>query len=60
MERGYVGRIKLINEMRGFGPVIQTPKGVNPIRYKWVFVRNRNENDEIIRYKSRLVAQGFL
>ncbi|KAL6319511.1 hypothetical protein AAG906_014187 [Vitis piasezkii] len=29
------------------------------VGYKWVFVRKRNENNEIIRYKARLVAQGF-
>ena len=40
-----------------FGPVVQTPKGVKPVGYKWVFVRKRNENNEIIRYKARLVAQ---
>ena len=27
--------------------------------YKWVFVRKRNERNEIVRYKARLVAQGF-
>ena len=42
-----------------FGPVVQTPKGVKPVGYKWVFVRKRNENNEIIRYKARLVAQGI-
>ena len=42
-----------------FGPVVQTPKGVKPVGYKWVFVRKLNENNEIIRYKARLVAQGF-
>ena len=42
-----------------FGPVVQTPKGIKPVRYKWVFVRKRNENNEIMRYKARLVAQGF-
>ena len=30
-----------------------------PVGYKWVFVRKRNENNEIIRYKERLVVQGF-
>ena len=30
-----------------------------PVGYKWVFVRKRNEKNEIIRYKARLVAQGF-
>ena len=42
-----------------FGPVIQTPKDVKLVGYKWVFVRKCNENNEIIRYKVRLVAQGF-
>ena len=30
-----------------------------PVGYKWVFVHKRNEKNEIIRYKARLVAQGF-
>ncbi|KAL6322691.1 hypothetical protein AAG906_015377 [Vitis piasezkii] len=30
------------------------------IGYKWVFVRKRNENNEIIRYKARLVAQVYV
>ena len=42
-----------------FGPVVQTPGNIKPIGYKWVFVKKRNENDEIIRYKTRLIAQGF-
>ena len=43
-----------------FGPVVQTPKGVKLVGYKWAFVRKHNENNEIIKYKARLVAQGFL
>ena len=27
--------------------------------YKWVFVKKRNEKNEIVRYKARLIAQGF-
>ena len=42
-----------------FGPVVQTPEGVQPVGCKWVFVRKRNEKNEIVRYKARLVAQGF-
>ena len=30
-----------------------------PVEYKWIFVRKRNKKNEIIRYKARLVAQGF-
>ena len=29
------------------------------VEYKWVFVRKRNEKNEIMRYKARLVAQVF-
>jgi hypothetical protein len=43
-----------------FGPVVQAPEGVSPVGYKWVFVRKRNEKNEIVKYKARLVAQGFL
>ena len=42
-----------------FGPIVRTPEGVMPVGYKWVFIRKRNEKNEIIRYKAQLVAQGF-
>ena len=42
-----------------FGPVVQTPASIKPVGNKWVYVRKRNENNDIIRYKARLVAQGF-
>ena len=42
-----------------FGPVVQTLEDVKPVGYKWVFVRKHNEKNEVIRYKTRLVAQGF-
>ena len=42
-----------------FGPIIRTPEGIKPVGYKWVFVRKRNEKGEVMRYKARLVAQGF-
>ena len=42
-----------------FGPVVQTPASIKPVGNKWVFVRKRNENNDIIRYKARLVAQDF-
>ena len=54
-----LAELNLLMKRDVFGPVVQTPKGVKPIWYKWVFVRKRNENNEIIRYKTRLVAQGF-
>ena len=42
-----------------FGPVVQIPEGVKPVGYKWVFVRKCNEKNEIMRYKGKLIAQGF-
>lgn len=35
------------------------PKGKNVIGSKWIFKIKTNENGEIVRYKARLVAQGF-
>ena len=48
-----------LNKRNVFGPVVRTPKGVRPVGHKWVFVRKRNEKNEVVRYKARLVAQGF-
>ena len=42
-----------------FGPVVPKPNDVKPVGYKWVFIRKRNDKNEIVRYKARLVAQGF-
>ena len=42
-----------------FTSVIPTPRNTFPVGSKWVFVRKRNENNEVVRYKARLVAQGF-
>ena len=32
---------------------------VKPVGHKLVFVRKHNENNDVLRYKARLVAQGF-
>ena len=39
-----------------FGPITRIPDNVKPIGYKWVFVRKRNEKNEVVRYKARIVA----
>ena len=49
-----------LTKCKVFGPIVQTPNGVTPVGYKWVFVRKKNEKNEIVRYKARLMAQGFL
>ena len=36
-----------------------TPPSILPVGYKWAFIRKKNENNEVVRYKVRLVAQGF-
>ena len=51
--------LDLLEKRNVFGPVILTPQNVNPVGYKWVFAIKRNEKNEIVRYKARLVAQGF-
>jgi hypothetical protein len=39
--------------------VIPRPPQVFPMGFKWVFIRKRDENNEVVRYKVRLIAQGF-
>ena len=51
--------LKSLEKREVFGSITHTPRGVKPVGYKWVFVRKRNEKNEIVRYKARLVAQGF-
>ncbi|KAI3791818.1 hypothetical protein L2E82_05681 [Cichorium intybus] len=48
-----------LNNRKVFGPIILTPEVVKPLGYRWIFIRKRNEKNEIVRYKARLVAQGF-
>ena len=35
------------------------PKGGKPIRGKWVFQTKLNKNEEVDKYKGRLVAKGY-
>jgi hypothetical protein len=51
--------IASLNKRKVFSAVMPTPPGIFPVGYKWVFIRKRNENNEVVRYKARLVAQGF-
>ena len=39
--------------------MIPTPHKTFHVGFKWVFVWKKNENNEVVRYKARLVAQGF-
>ena len=51
--------LKPLAKREVFGLVVQTPKDIKHVGYRWIFVRKRNEKNEIVRYKARLVAQGF-
>lgn len=35
-----------------FGPVVYTPKNIIHVGYKWVFVRKKINNNEIVQYKA--------
>jgi len=45
--------------MKGFLTCSLQPEGVKLVGYRWNFVQKQNENGEIVRYKTWLVAQGF-
>ena len=59
MERRIKAELNSLAKQEVFGPVILTPNDIKSMGYKWVFVQKRNEQNEIVRYKARLVAQGF-
>ena len=48
--------IASLNKSKVFSAVMPTPSGILPVGYKWVFVPKRNENNEVVRYKVRLLA----
>jgi hypothetical protein len=49
----------LLKKRKVFTNVIPTPPRTFHVGFKWVFIQKRNINNEVIRYKARLVAQGF-
>jgi len=51
--------LRSLNKRQVFWPVAHTPPKVFSVGYKWVFVRKRNEDNVVVRYKARFVAQGF-
>jgi hypothetical protein len=42
-----------------FTEVIPRPPIIFPVGFKLVFIQKRNENNEVVRYKAMMVAQGF-
>jgi hypothetical protein len=43
----------------GTWEVVEMPKGVNVVGSKWVFRAKKDAAGNVVRYKARLVAQGF-
>jgi hypothetical protein len=39
--------------------LVEPPRDVNMIRTKWVFKNKQREDGEIVRNKTRFIAQGF-
>jgi hypothetical protein len=48
--------ISSLSKREVFSQVIPTPPKVFPVGFKWVFIHKCNENNEVVRYKARLVA----
>jgi hypothetical protein len=48
-----------LKDRKVFTDVIPIPPRIFLIGFKWVFIQKRNENNEVVRYKVRLVTQGF-
>jgi hypothetical protein len=59
MEKGNYRGINFSRQKRGGWARKLHTTPIHPVGYKWVFVRKRNKNNEISRYKERLVVQGF-
>ena len=58
-EEAIKAELAFLAKQEVFGPITRIPDNVKPIGYKWVFVRKLNEENKVVRYKARLVAQGF-
>jgi hypothetical protein len=48
-----------LKKRKMFTDVVPTPPIIFTVRFKWVFIQNRNKNNVVVRYKARQVAQGF-
>jgi hypothetical protein len=48
-----------LKKRKVFTDVIPTPPKIFTVGFKWVFIWKRNENNEVVKYKANLIAQGF-
>lgn len=49
----------MILRKRENGQIKGTPYDIKPVGHKWISVKKRNKHGKIVRYKARLIAQGF-
>jgi hypothetical protein len=59
MEGSNKAELDLLRKREVFSNVIPIPPRTYPIGFKWAFICKWNENNEVVRYKARLVAQAF-
>ena len=52
-------KLNSLTKLDVFRPITHIPKNAKHVGYKRVFVQKHNENNEIIKYKRRLVTQDF-
>jgi hypothetical protein len=57
-EAAIQAELDILKEM-GTWKLADLPEGREPIRNKWTFLKKRDAAGNIVRYKARLVAQGF-
>ena len=57
-EKAIQEELKTLKEA-GTWEVVEVPKGVNVVGSKWVFRAKKDAAGNVVRYKARLVAQGF-
>ena len=58
-EKAINSKLDSLIQRQVFGPVVPTPPDTHLTDYKWTFVKKRNAQGEVARYKSRLVAKGY-
>ena len=46
-------------EAAGTWKLVDAPEGTNIVGSKWVFQAKKDANGKVVKYKARLVAQGF-
>jgi hypothetical protein len=49
-----------LKKRKVFTDVIHTPPRIFLVDFKWLFIQKTNENNEVVRYNTRMVAQGFM